>query len=133
MKRDGGARWLRWALATVPAIYIGIALVATVHHFEESAPIDPPYMEFTLLLLAAVGAWLVWKRPVPPKPAEERAKEPESGKKTKKKCYWKNEHWARLVALSAILTVATGLGWWSTEVIYGEQVVYSYDSQGAQK
>jgi hypothetical protein len=32
-------------------------------------------------------------------------------------------------AFAQILTVAAGLGWWSTEVLYGEQVVYSYDSQ----
>jgi hypothetical protein len=32
--------------------------------------------------------------------------------------------------LSAILTVAAFQGWWSTEVLYGRQVIYSYDSQG---
>jgi hypothetical protein len=31
--------------------------------------------------------------------------------------------------VAQILTVAAGLGWRSTEVLYGEQVVYSYDSQ----
>ena len=133
LRREDHARWVHLAVMTVPAIYIGVAVVATVHHFEESAPIDPPYMEFTLLLLAAVGAWLVWRRPVPPKPVEDRVKESESRKKPKKKCYWQDEHWARLGMLSAILTMAAVLGWWSTEVIYGEQVVYSYDSQGAQK
>jgi hypothetical protein len=32
------------------------------------------------------------------------------------------------VVVSAILTAATVLGWWSTEVLYAEQVIYSYDS-----
>jgi hypothetical protein len=45
------------------------------------------------------------------------------------KCDWHGEDWARLVLLSLILTTAAVLGWWSTEVPYREQVVYSYDSQ----
>jgi hypothetical protein len=27
--------------------------------------------------------------------------------------------------------LAAGLGWWSTEVFYTEQVIYSYDAQGS--
>ena len=37
----------------------------------------------------------------------------------------------RLVELSAILSFAAILGWWSTEGLYAEQVVYSFDSQGS--
>jgi len=85
-------------------------------------------MEFTLLLLAAVGAWLVWKPPSS-KQEETRAKETVAEKETEPKCFWQIEHWARLVVISAILTMAACLGWWSTEVLYSEQVVYSYDSQ----
>jgi len=46
-----------------------------------------------------------------------------------KKCVWRIEHWSSLVVLSAVLTTAAVLGWWSTEVLYVEQVIYSYDSQ----
>jgi len=34
-----------------------------------------------------------------------------------------------LSRVAQILIVAAGLGWWSTEVLYGELVVNSYDSQ----
>jgi ABC-type nickel/cobalt efflux system permease component RcnA len=41
------------------------------------------------------------------------------------------DRWLGLVVLSLVLTVAAVLGWWSTEVLYAEQVIYSYDSQFA--
>jgi hypothetical protein len=113
----------------VPALYFAVALVSTVHHFGEVEPLDPPYMEFTLLLLALVGAWLVWKPPTPPKAEEPGAKETGAGKKPKTKCDWRSADWARLVVLSAMLSSAAILGWWSTEVLYAQQVIYAYDSQ----
>jgi hypothetical protein len=155
LKREKPRSWLRLALAPAPAFFFAVALIATVNHFGERAPSDPPYMEFTLLLLALVGAWLVWIRPSPPedqaaaKPAganqaeanqakgnpapanQAPAKETSAGKETGSKCYWQKEHWARLVLLSAILSAAAILGWWSTEVIYAQQVNYSYDSQSS--
>lgn len=146
LRREKPRSWLRLALLPVPALYSAVALIATLHHFGERAPSDPPYMEFTLLLLAMVGAWLVWKPSsssdparanlVPAKQVLEKqtltvtAKDTADGNEAEKKCHWQIEHWERLVVLSAILTVAAALGWWSTEVVYGEQVVYSYDSQG---
>lgn len=146
LRRDKPRSWLRLALAPVPALFFAVALIATVNHFGERAPSDPPYMEFTLMLLALVGAWLVWIRPSPPLEQaganqvgvnqagvnQAGAKETNAGKETGTKCYWQKEHWARLVLLSAILSAAAVLGWWSTEVIYAEQVIYSYDSQISQ-
>jgi hypothetical protein len=41
------------------------------------------------------------------------------------------QYWPRLVVLSTILSFAAILGWWSTEGLYAEQVVYSFDSQGS--
>lgn len=128
LRREKQGSWLRLALVPVPAVYFAVALVATYHHFRGREPSDPPYMEFTLLLLALVGAWLVWKPPSS-KLQEARAKETPPGKETGTKCFWQIEHWARLVLIAAILTMAACLGWWSTEVLYSEQVVYSYDSQ----
>ena len=133
LRRERQGSWLRLALVPVPAVYLAVAALATYHHFHGREPSDPPYMEFTLLLLAAVGAWLVWKppssKPLSSKPDETRAKETVAEKETEPKCFWQIEHWARLVVISAILTTAACLGWWSTEVLYSEQVVYSYDSQ----
>ena len=144
--------WLRLALVVAPAIFLAVGLLATEHHFAERAPSDPPYMEFTLILLGLAGAWLVWK----PRPAqnqaganqaganqaganqtqvdksrtdEARVEKTGGGNAEKKKYNWKIENWPRLVLLSAILSTAAILAWWSTEVMYVEQVIYSYDSQ----
>jgi len=134
--------WLRLALLAAPAIFLAVGLLATKHHFAERAPSDPPYMEFTLILLGLAGAWLIWK----PRPAqnqaganqtqvdksqtdEARAEKTGGGNEEKKKYNWKIENWPRLVVLSAILSIAAILAWWSTEVMYVEQVIYSYDSQ----
>ena len=51
-----------WAFVPVPALYLGVALIATTNHFGGLEPAsDAPYMEFTLLLLTLAGAWLIWK------------------------------------------------------------------------
>ena len=147
------ARWQSWAFVPVPALYLGVALIATFNHFGGREPSsDAPYMEFTLLLLALAGVWLIWKPFLSPgqvgakrsaagqaaanlAPAAVTPKDPAAGQETapgknpEAKCQWRIEHWARLVALSAMLTTAAFLGWWSTEMLYGEQVIYSYDSQ----
>jgi hypothetical protein len=129
LRREKHGPWIRLAVVPVPALYFAVALISTVHHFGEREPLDPPYMEFTLLLLALVGAWLVWRPPSPPKAEEPRAKETVAGKKPGAKCDWQSADWARLGVLSAILSTAAVLGWWSTEVLYAQQVIYAYDSQ----
>jgi hypothetical protein len=118
--------WWRYAFVPVPLLYLAVAFIATYNHFQERAPSDPPYMEFTLILLAVAGLWLVWKRPKTPEPEPEKA---DPAKKTRTIRPWQNERWGRLVALSALLTLAAILGWWSTELFYGQQVVYTYDAQ----
>jgi len=133
LRREKPRSWLSMALLPVPAIYFVVALIATVNHFSERAPSDPPYMEFTIFLLALVGGWLVW-RPSAGNGADQahagQAPTEESGKREKeKKFVWRIEHWSSLVVLSAILSIAAILAWWSTEVLYVEQVIYSYDSQ----
>jgi hypothetical protein len=124
LRREKPRSWLSLVIMPVPAVILAVAVIALNNHFHEHLPADPPYMEFTLLLLALVGAALVWKRPSPHNPARLEALR-ERGTK----CSWLKEQWAKLVLLSAILTLAAFLGWWSTEVIYGTQVIYSYDSQ----
>lgn len=167
LRREKRRSWLPLAIAPVPVLLFAAGVLATVHHFSEVAPSDPPSMEFTLMLLGVVGAWLIWKpsmgdravgakqnvgshapisqvsitqasisqgamsqspasvNPVSVTPAPEDA----SDKKARKTVCWQINHWPRLVVLSGMLTVGAVLGWWSTEVLYTQQVVYSHDSQ----
>ena len=91
-------------------------------------------MEFTLLLLAAAGAWLLWRTRAARLGAgaePTRPRKPPRRKKHQSRYGWQDAHWPPLVVVSAILTAAAILGWWSTEVLYAEQVIYSYDSAEA--
>lgn len=134
LRRDRSRSWLLLTVLPVPAILFAVGLIATVNHFGEGAPSDPPYMEFTVLLLAATGMWLVWK-PAPssdkthPLKNEGEPQENFAAKESASKCFWQPAHCSRLIALSAILTLAAFLAWWSTEVLYAQQVVYSYVGQ----
>ncbi len=87
-------------------------------------------MEFTFFCWRLAGAWLVWRKR---SPAQDRAcRTPRASQSWQKKrgpiSVWLDAHWPPLVVVSAILTAAAILGWWSTEVLYAEQVIYSYDS-----
>ena len=88
-------------------------------------------MEFTLVLLTLVGAWLVWTTPLPLQQIERGRAEQGGGAEQERKHYWQEQYWPRLVVLSTILSFVAILGWWSTEGLYAEQVVYSFDSQGS--
>jgi hypothetical protein len=120
-KRDPRHRlrsWVRWAFTLVPALYLVVGLIAVYHQILKTLPQfppDPPYMEFTLLLLGGLGLWLLW---CPPK---------ETGTKAF------DNYWLRLAFLFFVLMAASGLGWWSTKVLYAQQIIYSYNSQIAGK
>ena len=105
---------LRWL---VLVIYVFPGAVATWNHFTDH-PHSPPYMEFTLLALAAASARLLWQtrqksRRVPGGPAAA------SGRGGIRLSY---------VALSLFLTAVAFLGWWATQVLYDEEVIYSYQA-----
>jgi hypothetical protein len=99
---------LRWVL---PFVYFAPALIALVRHLQERPLVDPPYMEFTLLVLWGAGCYLLWKRARPEGGALPR------GIRT------------GFLILAFLLTLAATLGWWSTEVLYDQQVMYTYYAQ----
>jgi hypothetical protein len=116
VSRDKPRSVLRWVLALVPGVFLSVAAITFWHHFSERSSTDPPYMEFSLLLMGLTGAWLLWiPRPQPPD-----AKKARSGS---------SATWAVVTLLSFVLTVTATLGWWATEVAYAQEVIYSYDSQ----
>jgi|SRR5579859_42929 len=105
----------RWALAAVPLLPLAIGVVAYLHHLHESTGPDPPFMEFCLVLLGLVGICLLW---VPDKHAAERKKTTSDA----------SPKWWAFTAVSGILMCAALMGWWSTQVTYSEQIIYSSDS-----
>jgi hypothetical protein len=96
-------RWLAVLIFVVPAI------IASVNHFREH-PDSPPFMEFTLFLLGAAACRLLWT----PKTSV-LALSPARGQ-------------IRFVylALSLVLAISAFLGWWATQVLYDQQVFYTY-------
>jgi hypothetical protein len=104
---------LRWAVLLLYLVPGGIALF---NHFRERAASDPPYMEFTLLSLAAAGWYILWQRRAKNKSVAEEL-EAQSTRVEARAAYF---------ALALFLTAAGFLGWWATQVLYDQQVIYSY-------
>lgn len=134
------SRILQIVLAVVPGIFLLLFVQAFHHHmFVQKEFAHPPYMEFSLFAVGAAGAFLLWLKPLwwrlkalwfhtQKHPAHAagpgRSSDPMEGQD----CFlrWK---WGLLSAIFAALFVAGVLGWWATEVLYAEQIIYSYDSQ----
>ena len=124
------ARLLRWGVALIPCAYIAAALIALSHHVEAKGgpPIDPPYMEFTLLLLGGAGLYLLWKKPRPREVnTQDQAKAimRKQNRESTANQAGQAAQWGGVVILAFLLTFVAFLGWWSTEVIYDNQVIYS--------
>jgi hypothetical protein len=116
VRRRNSRSKLGYAITLAPACFIAVALLALKHHFHADYQTQPPYMEFSLLLLGGTGALLLWRRLNGDGPNEPRLPE---------------GRWAALTLLSAVLVIAAVLGWWGTEVIYAREVIYHYDAISA--
>jgi hypothetical protein len=109
---------LRWALYLVPVIYLVAAVIAFYNHLKDRALSDPPFMEFTLLVLGVAGCILLWKGA----PKETAVQ----GDRTlpRERRVPANPRGGFLFLL--LLFAATAFfGWWTTEVLYDQQVIYS--------
>jgi heme A synthase len=78
-------------------------------------------MEFTFLSLAAAGGWLLWQR----RPKKDEAHE-EPGAQNGPSHNGRGEIRFIYLFLAAFLTFTAFLGWWATQVLYDQQVIYSY-------
>jgi hypothetical protein len=115
-----GTEWgskLRWILPVAVLVPTSIALY---HHLGERPIADPPFMEFTLLLLTASGAYLLWKGPRLEKDEDEE------------KRFARRKIRLGLVMLSLVLAFAAFLAWWSTETLYCQLVIDTYYAQAQQ-
>src|SRR5580658_3376718 len=104
---------LRYA---VPFAYLIPGEVALYNHLSrERSESNPPLLEFTLLVLALAGLYLVWKR---------RPRGKASGGEAGEQKTTGHIRTSYLV-LSLLLTVTAFLGWQATEVLYDQQVIFS--------
>lgn len=100
----------------VPLLYLIPGVIALRNHLRSGREAsNPPLLEFTLLVLALAGWYLVWQRRsngkiAPGEPAGQNSKG--------------NIRTSYLV-LSLLLTITAFLGWQATEVLYDQQVIYS--------
>jgi hypothetical protein len=111
------SRFRSWFRYAVLLLYLFPGAIATWNHYR-GHPNGPPYMEFTLLTLAASGWHLLWKRrPKKQDPHERHPVHVAPG-----------EIRFAYLLLSLFLTLSAFLAWWATQVLYDEQVIYSYQS-----
>jgi hypothetical protein len=111
---------LRWVLLLVPGSYVVLGLIALSYHSQESA-ISPPLMEFTLLALGVAGGWYVWKG-APRRTAVQ-------GENAMPKALVHTNLRAGFLLLLGLFVATAFLGWWKTEMLYDQQVIYSYYAQ----
>jgi hypothetical protein len=114
-----------WSAQSLPGLgwaaslfYALLGTIALSHHLSETPVTDPPYMEFTWLVLAAAGCYILWRytpkgRRSHEKPAAHNGRKPIS---------------FAYPVLAAFLTVTASLGWWATQVLYDQQVIFSYQA-----
>lgn len=124
-RMDKARQRLGWVLTLTPAVFLLLAADALYHHLKERQVGQPPYMEFSLFVIWAAGAWLLWRK-LPLFDSADPEAEDSSDEDQICLRRWK---WGLMSLVFAVLFVAGVLGWWSTEVLYGQQVIYSYDAQ----
>jgi hypothetical protein len=103
---------LGWA---VSFFYGLLGLIAVSHHFAVTPISSPPYMEFTLFTLMAAGWYVLAKN-------SQRANRGRGLRNRRKPLPFV------YLVLAAFVTVASSLGWWATQVLYDQQIIYSYQA-----
>ncbi len=92
---------VRLVLAAVPILLFLGGLDTLYKHFQHKEISDPPFMEFTLIVLGAAGCYALRKGT--------------------------QGRWYGIGSLLSLLLAAMAyFGWWWTEVQYDQQVIYSF-------
>jgi hypothetical protein len=120
-----------WALAA-PLLYFLPGVIALCNHILGRGASEPPYMEFTLIVLAVAGWYVMWPRQQKEKGGDSQpgktSVDTQTGEKGADSLGAQKERQRILgyLLLAAFLTLTASLGWWSTQVLYDRQVIYSY-------
>lgn len=91
---------VRLFLALVPLVVLLAGAYALCQHVKGRVLDNPPYMEFTLFVLGLAGSFALWKRA--------------------------QRNYGVGLVLSLLLAPMAWFAWWWTEVLYDEQVIYSF-------
>ena len=112
-----------WSSQSLPGLgwaasffYAYLGLLALSHHLSDMPLTDPPYMEFTLLVLTGAG-WYILARYAPKRKRSQPKTEAPKGRMQ-----------PGYIGLAVFLMVAASLGWWATQVLYDQQVISSYQA-----
>jgi hypothetical protein len=105
---------LRWA---VLLLYLFPGGIAASNHLRDHVH-SPPFMEFTLIALAAAGGYLLWHRRPTKRDTPEEVQSHNEVREIR----------FGYLFLLLFLSVSAFLGWWATQVLYDQQVIYSYKS-----
>jgi len=112
----------RWLLGLFPVLILFLGVNALFDHYEDAVIAGPPYMEFSLLVVGLAGVVLLW---IPNWLPQRNRQEENDDEET---IHW---NWPAMSLLFAVLVVGGLFGWWATEVIYGQDVIYSYSASTA--
>jgi len=136
--RDEKRPKARWVLGLFPWFLLFLGVSAVYEHYVERAVEGPPYMEFSLLILGGAGVVLLWFPSLLPRSLvtygdekQEESTEPETEREKPRKRNGIRLPWPALCVVLAVLAIGGLLGWWATEILYVQRVLYSYDAIGA--
>ncbi len=132
----GAGAWLVWKHPGRYLVTAGLLVSAAgaLHHWERLSAGSLHCMDSIsfrvgqaiLLATTAIAACLLWKyEPQSPATNREQVQGAQPAASQKEIRYGSAAR-AGLALLSFLLTFAASLGWWSSEVIYTQQVIYSY-------
>jgi hypothetical protein len=97
-------RWPSWYLLPIALVATGV--LALIQHYGSKGLDDPPFMEYAWILLGLAGGFIVHKKRAPLRTAYRNG-----------------------VVVSVVFCGFAYFGWWWSEVLYDQGVLYSFYAQ----